>query len=96
MISFSKDLEKEVPTALPVRELPAYSFYRRFTRNQRKLIRKSNEDDVIDVMANIKQSVIVRLDHPYFIADMDILENNGLITVDEREILTADVIPEEL
>lgn len=85
----------QVLTPPAIRELPAYSFWRRFTRTQRKLLRKSQVEDVQDVTEAIKMAIVVRLDHPYFIADMDILEANSIITIAERVILTRDVTLEE-
>lgn len=78
-----------------IREISPYAFRRRFTKLERKSIRKSQVDDVQDVNESLEYAKTVRLDHPYLISDMDILVSNGIIDSARKSELLADGVEEE-
>lgn len=83
------------PSIKPIREISAYAFRRRFTKLERKNIRKSQVDDIQDVKESLEYASIVRLDHPFLIADIDVLVSNGIIDTTRKAELLADGLEAE-
>ncbi len=90
------------PPVTGIREIRTDAFRRRLTKAERKSIRKYKNgqnptlaDDVDDVQESLRYARSVRLDHPYFIADLQVLVTAEIITSARADDLRVDGLPEE-
>lgn len=84
VIKVTKKIEK------PIRVISVRAWFERIPKTARKAIRKSQDEDVIDVMEGLGYVTYVDLDSLITLRDVGILMTAGLLTQEEVDSMLVD------